>query len=364
MQSTPLAQSPSTPFLKPRSGDILRSPSTRDALPLKLLERGARNSGLLPLRTVSLLRSASRPHALVPAAASSPSSSLLFLRRKDDGTKARAASAPGIAEDGATKLGGVTRTLRLVVMFGTWYLLNIYFNIYNKQVLKVYPFPATVTAFEFGCGTVIILLMWASRLHPFPKLTRSQRPSFWVVSSLVPTACGVALASFSETSFNWIGFSSAMASNLTNQSRNIFSKKFMVNKEETLDNINLFSVMTIMSFMFLAPTAIFMEGFKFTPSYLQSAASQGLNIKELCVRSLLAGFCFHSYQQVSYGILEMVSPVTHSVGNCAKRVVVIISSVIFFQTPISPINSLGTALALAGVFLYSNAKRMTPKLKV
>lgn len=28
-----------------------------------------------------------------------------------------------------------------------------------------------------------------------------------------------------------IGFSSAMASNLTNQSRNIFSKKFMVHKE-------------------------------------------------------------------------------------------------------------------------------------
>ncbi|KAK3410170.1 hypothetical protein EUGRSUZ_J02199 [Eucalyptus grandis] len=208
--------------------------------------------------------------------------------------------------------------------------------------------------------------MWASRLHPFPKLTRSQpwslfftvvlaslflgeRPSFWVVSSLVPTVCGVALASFTETSFNC-----AMASNLTNQSHNVFSKKFMVNKEETLDNIDTFSVMTIMSFMFLAPTAIFVEGFKFTPSYLQSAASQGLNNKELCVRSLFAGFCFHSYQQVSYGILQMVLPVTHSVGNCAKRVVVVISSVIFFQTPISAINSLGTALALAGVFLYSN----------
>lgn len=43
--------------------------------------------------------------------------------------------------------------------------------------------------------------------------------------------------------------------------------------QEALDNINLFSVMTIMSFMFLAPAAIFMEGFKFTPSYLQSAVS-------------------------------------------------------------------------------------------
>ncbi|KAK4781875.1 hypothetical protein SAY86_015977 [Trapa natans] len=138
-------------------------------------------------------------------------------------------------------------------MFGVWYLLNIYFNIYNKQVLKVYPFPATVTAFQFACGTVIILLMWTFNLHRRPKITRSQlaailplaiahtmgnlltnislgkvavsfthtikamepfftvvlaslfigeKPSFWVVSSLVPIVGGVALASFTEASFN------------------------------------------------------------------------------------------------------------------------------------------------------------------
>lgn len=42
------------------------------------------------------------------------------------------------------------------------------------QVLKVYPFPATVTAFQFGCGTVLILLMWGLNLYPRPKVTRSQ----------------------------------------------------------------------------------------------------------------------------------------------------------------------------------------------
>lgn len=45
--------------------------------------------------------------------------------------------------------------------------------------------------------------------------------------------------------------------------------------------------------------------------------------------------------QVSYMILQRVSPVTHSVGNCVKRVVVIVSSVIFFQTPVSPVNAFG-----------------------
>ncbi|CAA2958249.1 phosphoenolpyruvate phosphate translocator 2, chloroplastic-like isoform X1 [Olea europaea subsp. europaea] len=194
-------------------------------------------------------------------------------------------------------------------------------------------------------------------------LLLGERPSLWVVSSLLPIVGGVALASFTEASFNWIGFGCAMASNLTNQSRNVFSKKFMV-KEETLDNINLFSIITIISFLLLVPVAILMDGVKFSPAYLQYAASQGLNVKEFCVRALSAGFCFHTYQQVSYMILQMVTPVTHAVGNCVKRVVVIVSSIIFFQTPVSPTNSLGTAIALVGVFLYSRAKRIKPNKKL
>ncbi|KAL3636638.1 holo-[acyl-carrier-protein] synthase [Castilleja foliolosa] len=326
--------------------------------------------------------------------------------------KFRSAAYPESKDDVAIS-GEKIRTLQLGFMFAIWYMLNIYFNIFNKQVLKVYPFPTTVTAFQFSCGTILILLMWALNLHPKPKINRSQfasifllalghtvgnlltnislgkvavsfthtikamepfftvllsalffgeRPSFWIVSSLLPIVGGVALASFTEASFNWIGFGSAMASNLINQTRNVYSKKLMVKKEETLDNINLFSIITIISFLLLAPAAICLEGFKFSPSYFRNAASQGLNVKDLCVRALLSGVCFHSYQQVSYMILQKVSPVTHAVGNSVKRVVVIVSSVIAFRTPVSLINSLGTGLALAGVFLYSRAKRIKPKV--
>lgn len=38
--------------------------------------------------------------------------------------------------------------------------------------------------------------------------------------------------------------------------------------------------------------------------------------------------------QVSYLVLQRVTPVTHSVGNCVKRVVVIVSSIIFFRNPV------------------------------
>ncbi|KAG6421489.1 hypothetical protein SASPL_118043 [Salvia splendens] len=302
-------------------------------------------------------------------------------------------------------------TLVLGSLFGLWYLFNIYFNIYNKQVLKAFHYPMTVTLVQFAVGSVLVLTMWTLNLYKRPKISGSQLaailplamvhtlgnlftnmslgkvavsfthtikamepffsvvlsamflgefPTLWVVSSLMPIVGGVALASMTEASFNWAGFWSAMASNLTNQSRNVLSKKFMVKKEDSLDNITLFSIITIMSFFLMAPIAFFMEGFKLTPSYLQAT---GVNVNQLYTRSLIAALCFHAYQQVSYMILQRVSPVTHSVGNCVKRVVVIVTSVLFFRTPVSPINSLGTGVALAGVFLYSRVKRIKPKPK-
>ncbi|KAH7421296.1 hypothetical protein KP509_13G049700 [Ceratopteris richardii] len=183
-------------------------------------------------------------------------------------------------------------------------------------------------------------------------------PTLPIIASLVPIVGGVALASLTEASFNWAGFLSAMASNITFQSRNVLSKKLMLKKGNSMDNINLFSVITIMSFVLLAPVTLFLEGVKFTPTYLQSA---GLDVKVLAIRALLAALCFHSYQQVSYMILQRVSPVTHSVGNCVKRVVVIVTSVLFFRTPVSLINGVGTGVALAGVFAYSRAKQVKKK---
>ncbi|GJY77131.1 phosphoenolpyruvate/phosphate translocator 2, chloroplastic-like protein [Tanacetum coccineum] len=278
------------------------------------------------------------------------SSFLSPKRVRNDLEVVKAAASTPESSDESVKPVQIRRTLQLAGMFGVWYSLNIYFNIFNKQVLKVFPYPTTVTTFQFGCGTLMILIMWTLKLHPRPKIHKSQiipvltlavahtmgnlltnislgrvavsfthtikamepfftvlfstlllseRPSLWVVASLVPIVGGVALASFTEASFNWIGFGSAMASNVTNQSRNVLSKKFMVRKEEALDNINLFSVMTIISLFLLIPFAYLLEGVKLTPEYLQFL--------------------------VSYMILEMVSPVTHAVGNCVKRVVVIVS---------------------------------------
>ena len=82
-------------------------------------------------------------------------------------------------------------------------------------------------------------------------------------------------------------------------------------------SIGLFSLMTMFSFVILAPFALVLEGFKFTP-----AAMQAMGIADpqsVMIKASIAAFMFHAYQQVSYMILARVSPVTHSIGNCVKR---------------------------------------------
>ncbi|XP_030940745.1 phosphoenolpyruvate/phosphate translocator 1, chloroplastic-like [Quercus lobata] len=394
----PRRQSPSLSF-NPRFDPIRASSSSSN------LNNDYFNVNLSTRRSWSLSpSSSSSPIKLRPWNAPPPSYSDAETNRFE----VKATSVPEAAGE-KPESSSLFKTLELGALFGLWYLFNIYFNIYNKQVLKVYPYPVTVTAIQFAVGTVIVFLMWGLNLYKKPKVSGSQLavilplavvhtlgnvftnmslgkvavsfthtikamepffsvvlsamflgelPTFWVVASLVPIAGGVALASVTEASFNWAGFWSAMASNLSNQSRNVLSKKVMVKSEESLDNITLFSIITVMSLILLAPVALFMEGVKFTPTFLQSA---GLNVNQVYTRSFLAALCFHAYQQVSYMILQRVSPVTHSVGNCVKRVVVIVSSVLFFKTPVSPINTLGTGVALSGVFLYSQVKRLKPK---
>uniref|UniRef100_A0A164VZ33 Sugar phosphate transporter domain-containing protein n=1 Tax=Daucus carota subsp. sativus TaxID=79200 RepID=A0A164VZ33_DAUCS len=294
-------------------------------------------------------------------------------RQSDSLQQVKAADSISESADDEASKSKFKDTLVLGSLFGLWYLFNIYFNIYNKQVLKVFPYPVTVTTVQFAVGSVLVLFMWTTNLYKRPKITGAQLLAILPLAAVhtlgnlfTNMSLGKVSVSFTHTikamepffSVVLAGFWSAMASNLTNQSRNVLSKKFMVKKEESLDNITLFSIITIMSFFLLAPVSIFMEGVKFTPSYLQSA---GLNVNQVYTRSFIAALCFHAYQQVSYMILQRVSPVTHSVGNCVKRVVVIVTSVLFFRTPVSPINSLGTGVALAGVFLYSRVKRIKPK---
>ncbi|CDF34216.1 unnamed protein product [Chondrus crispus] len=321
---------------------------------------------------------------------------------------------------------GVGATLLLMALFVLWYWSNTVFNVYNKQVLKVFPYPLTCTVVQFAVAGGVMAAFWLFRLKKPPKLNgfllrfatplavlhaagflltnmslgkvsvafthtvKSTEPFFsfaltpsilgdiptWgILVSLFPIVAGVALASANEVSFNWIGLFAALGSNLALQWRNVLSKKLMdtssgdrtatdrngkeriVTEEEestlsSLDNVNLFSTMSILAFFVLLPICFFWEGVPLAGAAV-SQATTGISTTRLYRMLTVAGACRCLDVLSSYMILRKVSPVTHSVGNCVKRAVVIATSIIIFKTKVNALNIAGTLLALFGVFMYS-----------
>lgn len=59
-------------------------------------------------------------------------------------------------------------------------------------------------------------------------------------------------------------------------------------------------------------------------------------------------------RQFAFNTLERVSPVSHGVCNVVKRVAIIFSSVVFFNQVLTSQALIGTVIALAGTWLYTD----------
>ncbi|KAG5039571.1 hypothetical protein JHK85_012047 [Glycine max] len=191
----PLRSSETEPYHSLQT--LLRSPKCRAQFSLSLPKPHKRCVSVSTSKLNVILTSSSFP--CQPCSLASFSSSSLSFKLAPSHSHpflhARAASVPessaGEFSDG--------NTLEPGALFGLW----IIFNIYNKQVLKVYHFPLTVSTLQFAVGTLFVAFMWGLNFYKRPKVSGAQIPTVWVVSSLVPIVGGVALASATEASFNW-----------------------------------------------------------------------------------------------------------------------------------------------------------------
>ncbi|CAA2997635.1 triose phosphate/phosphate translocator, chloroplastic-like [Olea europaea var. sylvestris] len=286
--------------------------------------------------------------------------------------------------------------------FFTWYFLNVIFNILNKKVYNYFPYPYFVSVVHLLVGGVYCLLSWGvglpkrapidkellalltpvafchalghvmsnvsfaavavsfthtiKALEPFFNAAASQfilghQIPFSLWLSLAPVVIGVSMASLTELSFNWTGFISAMISNIAFTYRSIYSKKAMTG----MDSTNVYAYISIIALLFCLPPAILIEA----PQLMQygfkdAIAKVGLN--KFLSDLFWIGMFYHLYNQVATNTLERVAPLTHAVGNVLKRVFVIGFSIVVFGNRISTQTGIGTAVAIAGVAIYSLIK--------
>jgi len=295
-----------------------------------------------------------------------------------------------------------------------WYFFNVQYNIENKRLLKVFSATWAVSWFQLFAGIPIAASIWACGCVKLPRVTRSDLGKLTVVAvafsvgqmstvaslssvavsfthvvkalepavnavasalilkqvfhplvyaTLAPVFVGVALASSSELSFTMYGFLTAMASNFAFVLRNVLATKFGtlgdMGDSKVERKTNQLAVLTMMATLVSLPIALLLpNGLLSCPAAWNAAMEQGVSPGQLVYMMVSSGFYFFMYQLSSFWVLSQVSsPVTHSVLNTLKRVVVIVVSVVVLQNPVTLQAALGTALAVGGVLLYSLVKR-------
>eukprot|EP00048_Salpingoeca_helianthica_P003030 m.63094 g.63094 ORF g.63094 m.63094 type:complete len:319 (+) comp12449_c0_seq1:17-973(+) len=297
--------------------------------------------------------------------------------------------------------------LRPVLLCLIWWGSSSLNNVFGKSILNEFKFPITISLFQlllmnvvlpilmplFGARTYVvtendvrrwvlplaflkllasissqlsILKVPLSYVHTVKALT----PLFTVLLSrfvldqhfhptiylsLVPVILGVAIASMTELSFDAIGLASALIATCTFSVQNIFSKKVMKAKMHAL---TLLLIVSRAAIVLLIPIWLFVEG----PHVVWGDGWDKMDASpKLIFYELLGNAICNLLQSVAaFMFLSMVTPVTYSVANVTKRIVVIVSSMLFFRNPVTLWNVFGMTLASLGIVMYNFAKRREP----
>uniref|UniRef100_A0A803U1D3 Sugar phosphate transporter domain-containing protein n=1 Tax=Anolis carolinensis TaxID=28377 RepID=A0A803U1D3_ANOCA len=206
----------------------------------------------------------------------------------------------------------------------------------------------------------------------FAETVKSSAPIFTVIMSrmilgeytgllvnlsLLPVMGGLALCTATELSFNVLGFSAALSTNIMDCLQNVFSKKLLSGDKYRFSPLHfersqgvirtLAALFILLSYLFTCQDV---------PVIGKSGRSFQYN-QDIVVLLLIDGVLFHLQSVTAYALMGKISPVTFSVASTVKHALSIWLSIIVFGNKITSLSAIGTVLVIVGVLLYNKAKQ-------
>jgi len=196
--------------------------------------------------------------------------------------------------------------------------------------------PSFTEAIKSSAPLITVVFAW---------LILRERTGPMVLASLAPIMVGLLLTSTTDLSFDMVGFMGAMACNCIDCIQNVFSKRLMV----SLSPVQLQFYTSATAMLMQLPIMLWYH----TRELIDNPPSAHLTLL-----LMIAAVAYHLQSVTAYCTMDLVSPVTMSVSNCAKRAMLIVLSIIYFGNAVGILTWLGMAMIIAGVFGYNRARTL------
>ncbi|BHF77567.1 hypothetical protein SprV_0602067500 [Sparganum proliferum] len=183
------------------------------------------------------------------------------------------------------------------------------------------------------------------------SLLLGQRFPLKTYGALTMIITGVAITSQGEASFNGLGFAAALGSTMAGAAYGFIMKKALIITE--LHEFQMLTLISGLSLILLLPVWLVVDFRQiFLPTGDSPTNAAAATTKVLC---LLLADGFSRYLQNSLGVLLLarLSPVGYSVGNVMKRLFTILSSLLFFASPVTLLHIVGIGTAMLGLLAYN-----------
>ncbi|CAF1067786.1 unnamed protein product [Adineta ricciae] len=287
-----------------------------------------------------------------------------------------------------------------------WYSSSAAGNVIVKELLDEFPFPLTVTLVQLLSIWILCIPLIRIRQVPPPEYLYQNRSyyfkiiiplaigkflsqlsshvSLWKVPvsfahtikatmplftvilsriilrekqtipvylSLIPVIVGVIIATVTELSFDMTGFISALISTFGFSLQNIYSKKSL--KDIAIHHFFLLCLLAKIGCCLFVPFWFLYDGLNI---YYDTKYHRTKTFLRICAYLFIDGILHFIHNVVAFTILSLLSPLSYSIGNSAKRIVIIATSLFILRNPVTTSNVVGMSLAAFGVILYNKAK--------
>ncbi|KAM9855279.1 solute carrier family 35 member E2A [Aulostomus maculatus] len=186
------------------------------------------------------------------------------------------------------------------------------------------------------------------------RLILGEYTGLWVNLSLFPVMAGLALCTATEISFNMLGFSAALSTNIMDCLQNVFSKKLLSGDTYKFSPPELQFYTSAAAVIMLIPAWVFLLDIP----VIGKSGRSFIFSQDVLLLLLFDGGLFHLQSVTAYALMGRISPVTFSVASTVKHALSVWLSIIVFSNHITILSAAGTVLVFVGVFFYNKARQI------